>query len=705
MPSPPLSSGSRRLLSAWTVVVLVSLWWPGSPEGLDLPWLPDPPGIDLWIHGLLFFPFGFLWARAEDTPGETRPGWVAIGTTVGLALVTEWGQGWVPGRSPELVDLGADLVGSFVGWILGGWAFAGARGDRWIGRSSVLPRRLGEISVMGLILGVTLVTLPGSSDAFDLPKRVWSEVFGLLSLCFLAPILARSEAWRNALRSPGPLRGGLPLCLLATFSLGWTAHPAQARDAVIALWIGFACLVGWTRGLRREGPERLLSFTLAPGVLAAGLAIGSSVSRSSPPGSTEAFLEIPATFPIGAAGDLAVFLVLPLLVAQRRLAEGPPRWRRLGYLGSLGILAMGIAVSGSVTGFIAAAVSTVVLWWSAPKGRRRLGLPALVLVGIWGIVPLTPLAGRLETKLESLVSGGIEEALTGRLDGWRVAAELWFRRPLVGSGWGTYGAEFAPVKIDLVEEGTRFYPSHGFPTFRNAHDEILEVGAELGWLGIAALVWGLWEIRRAWRRIPGDEPGELGFARAGLLAGLLISLVYFPFRIAVTAYPFLLFLAWGFRRAAVEGIEGDSDRRASPLAVWALVASLTTVLGIHGFLSLRRLEAARTVGRVQAEIARVVDGARPAASLRPLLPDLQRASERAPGSLAPRAARGDVLLLLDRWAEARRAYDRALVLEPRAEVFLNRGRALEALGLSETAAEDRRRALILDPGLRKYLRD
>ncbi len=156
-------------------------------------------------------------------------------------------------------------------------------------------------------------------------------------------------------------------------------------------------------------------------------------------------------------------------------------------------------------------------------------------------------------KGRALARGDVNVVLTGRLDGWRIAVAMLEEDPLTGAGWGVYRAEFAPVKLELARDGVSFYPAHLYPTFQNAHNEILEVGGELGILGLLALGWGILEAFRSVRRI--RDRDRRGLARAGLVAMLLVSAAYFPFRIAVTAFPYLLFLAWTFHGARDDGGE------------------------------------------------------------------------------------------------------------------------------------------------------
>ena len=151
---------------------------------------------------------------------------------------------------------------------------------------------------------------------------------------------------------------------------------------------------------------------------------------------------------------------------------------------------------------------------------------------------------RVSTRVEALAAGDLNEVLTGRLDGWRVALWMAAKRPLVGVGLGGYAAEFNVGKLELIERGVPFWRKHGvYGTFGNAHNEYLEVFSELGLVGVMALVGGAVVLWRRLRQGPRDRSVRgLGWALTASI--LVLSLSYFPFRSALVGYPCLASLAW-----------------------------------------------------------------------------------------------------------------------------------------------------------------
>ena len=100
-------------LGWWLLTILYSggMWWfssrSGSQVGLPAPW-------DKLAHLLEFALLGFLAARAT---GSARGGF-SIAAVWGA--VDEVHQAFVPLRSPGLDDWLADLIGGFLGAMLGG---------------------------------------------------------------------------------------------------------------------------------------------------------------------------------------------------------------------------------------------------------------------------------------------------------------------------------------------------------------------------------------------------------------------------------------------------------------------------------------------------------------------------------------------------------------------------------------------------------
>jgi putative inorganic carbon (hco3(-)) transporter len=247
----------------------------------------------------------------------------------------------------------------------------------------------------------------------------------------------------------------------------------------------------------------------------------------------------------GNPGDLAAFLVLPCLIAQARLAAGR---QRAVWSGVLLLCGYALAATQTLTSVAALAAGSLLYWaLLLPPRRALLGAAAGAMAIALLVLGVSGLRQRVVGGLESLRQGEVNAVLSGRLDGWRVAAALLAERPFAGAGHGAYRAEFARAKLALLARGERFFTGHVNASFANAHNEYLEVGADLGWPGLAALGWGLAVVaaaaRRCWRRLPRSDSALLWAATA---AAAVLAVAYFPFRLGPTALGWVALLAWIF---------------------------------------------------------------------------------------------------------------------------------------------------------------
>ena len=110
-------------LAAWTAVLIIFAF-------ASLPESPQPPAlnVDKVRHAAAYALLGALAARAMA--GAVRRGGtfsfvVAFFTVTLVGAGTEGIQMFVPGRSADIVDLGADLAGGVVGALAYLWAFTG----------------------------------------------------------------------------------------------------------------------------------------------------------------------------------------------------------------------------------------------------------------------------------------------------------------------------------------------------------------------------------------------------------------------------------------------------------------------------------------------------------------------------------------------------------------------------------------------------
>ncbi len=568
-----------------------------------------------------------------------------------------------------------------------------------------LDLRLGTFFLWLLVLVPPFALARLAKENFREPKLMLSEWLALASLVCLAWGLRRVEQVRLAdlWRLPA-LRLVLPMLLVATAGLATTRHPLQARDGLVDLWIGAACLVGWSIALPPATLDRLLRGLLIPATLLGLVGIGQFYGLWQP---LEFFglaagSRMATTALAGNPWDLSAYLVLPALIAQaslrRRLREGEARSRGLwGMAAVLVILIYAILITQTLAAVAALALGSLLLWGSLVPRRRLVAvLAAGALAAAVLVMALAPLRQRVVMKARQAAAGDWNSVLTGRLDGWRAAVWMLERHPLAGVGHGGYLPEFVPAKLDLLDHGARFFPDPSLAVFANAHNEILTVAAEWGLPGLLAVAWMLWVVLGALR---GMEPEERVLGGAGVAALTILALASFPFRVALVAFPVLLFLSWMFRLSRAESRDAGAGVHGS-LLVWPVLGLL--VLGLAGQTARwqRRSTASSLLRQVELlSMAAASRGQAPAQLMARNLEALRRAAPLHPDEVGIPIARGTQYLFLGRPEAAIRAYEEALALEPRPEGYLNLGRAQWLAGRKDEARRSFVTAVRLDPAL------
>jgi O-antigen ligase len=570
-----------------------------------------------------------------------------------------------------------------------------------------------------LVLVPPFFLSPSAKESFRLPKLLASEWLGLLSVLLLAWRLRQVEEVRPARlwRLPA-VRALLPVLLVATAGIWTTAHPLHLREALIDLWIGAACLAGWSLGLSASRLERLLAGLLWP---AAALALMGILQFHGLFKGLQ-FLGIgydprlAVTSTAGNPGDLAAYLVLPCLIAQRLLLRrepAPSPLARWGTVAALALCVYALAITQTLAALAAVVVGSLILWAHAlPRRRMAALLAAGAAAGLVLVLAVPPLRARVEQKMAQALHGDLNAALTGRLDGWHAAAWMLREHPLTGVGQGAFRPEFIPAKLALLDRGVRFYSGQVLVVFANAHNELLEAGAEWGWPGLIALGWAFWVLISALRRpavapfgentkaTAAENGRDRGLAWAGAVALALLALAYFPFRVALVAFPALLFLAWVLRRGTPGPEVGEGGGVKGRVLVWPLVILLG--LGLLG-QTIRwrdRVLASRLLRTAEILSMRALAlGQAPPQLMAANLNALRRAATLDPVEVGIPIARGTQFLLLDNPEAALEAYRQASALEPRPEIYLNLGRALQRAGRTEEAWRQFQLAVRLDPRL------
>ncbi len=410
--------------------------------------------------------------------------------------------------------------------------------------------KLGYLMVWLLFLAVPLAFSRTAHDSFRLPKLLLAEFLGLVSLLLLAPRLRSLERvdWRAFFRQPVVLVV-LPILLVASSGLITSEHTQHVREALVSLWIGAACLVGWSLALSTDEHRKLLRGLILPATVLSALAVLQFYGWFTPfEFERNVSVRIGLTSFAGGAFDLAAFLVLPCLFVQVSLHQQASTRKRLVLAAAAVVCLYALVASQTLTALLAFTVGSLVLWLRRLPRRRFLSLAAVITLLAVGLgIGFTPLRKRLDRKLDSLLSSDFNQVLTGRLDGWRAAVWMLRQEPLAGVGHGAYRAEFGTAKEALWRRGVAFYRSQHRVYFTNAHNDVLEAMAEWGVPGVVVLMWGGFVLIRSLVHLSKvGERADIELMSAGLVVLVILALTNFPFRIAIVAYPAILFLSWIF---------------------------------------------------------------------------------------------------------------------------------------------------------------
>lgn len=318
--------------------------------------------------------------------------------------------------------------------------------------------------------------------------------------------------WRGKWRWHSTPLDGIAALWLAVIALSTLANLETWRRSAIGIWhVGLyigTWLVLWdcmaNRALPRSAvADSLLISTLIPITFALGEVsafIADFLRQLS-----EGFALPPPVRPVGTLGNtnmLAICLALVIPLGIGRLLSVRLRWQRLAlalYL-ALALILLGFTFSRSAWfGAIVGLVLLGALWlrhnqlglgdvWQWLRERKlRLGVAALATIGLLGIAFLT-----LRTLDDPSRALGLRTYL------YEAAWQTFQEQPLFGSGLFTFGSQlfrFASIPPDQ--------------THAHAHNAPLNIAAELGVLGILALLISVGVVIRSfaaqWRTWTGAE--------------------------------------------------------------------------------------------------------------------------------------------------------------------------------------------------------
>ncbi len=367
------------------------------------------------------------------------------------------------------------------------------------------------------VAGAAVALIPAEFFALSVGSAGVTATEGLFALAGLG-WAARRLAARQPLR-PGTALDAPVALLLASIVPGLVfAADRMAVARILVMWTVFALVGALIAEQGRVRTVRRLLWLLAgAGAATALIAVVRSGGR---PQELSALGDVAVNRAVGAFSDpniFGTFLALSLPGAAALALTGPAARRPLA-LAAFGLTFLGLGLSLSRGGLLAAAgAMLVMLAW---RPFRRLALPAVLLVAILTVVGANPLA-RVE-QVDTVVKRVTSIRYAGqsvsdqRAELYRATPRIIADHPVFGVGANQYSV-VAP-RYELVD------PTTGL-TFDHAHNVALTIGAELGVVGLVALLWLTVALARVLVRAGSRASRDrgLGIAVAAALVGLALQ--------------------------------------------------------------------------------------------------------------------------------------------------------------------------------------
>ncbi len=385
-------------------------------------------------------------------------------------------------------------------------------------------------------------------------------------------------------------------------------------------------------------------------------------------------------------GLAALFCLYPLVVGKRLT------WRLLAAT-LLAANLVGLLATRTLTAFGALTVCLALWlgfhgWWTWRQGatRRHLMIAgtvilAVLLGGYW-VGEKTGLVTRIERLGEQIAEGNWARVTSQRQPVFLLTWQMIEQQPMVGGGLGSFAHDFFFFKIDTVS-GQPFEVLNRGGSFQQAHNEYLQIWAELGIigmllaLGLAMLL--LWRaLRQAFTTKDREHSYWLAVQSLALMFVLISCLAFFPLHVTSAAAVVVLVLASLRRATSAGGFQGRTLTElcgGKPRWVWP--ARVLVVV-----LALGALSVPWTVWRANRDlgiVAAVLEEANATQDLRRRRLLAGQAAARLERLGTPSAfqlpeylsLRGSAAMLMGRYPEAQQYYGRAADLQPSPEFFTN----------------------------------
>ena len=418
----------------------------------------------------------------------------------------------------------------------------------WLIVATDVPRmRLAEALVLAAVSGLTIAAgrrrrtpLEGQGPSLAVPGLA-------LAAIILASLAVALRVMQTGTHAPWPLVRDFLMFLTRDYLIEPPgASFAGVMDGALLLeGLALACLVARHA---RDGVLRPAHLIAATALAAAGAVLLTVRDVAMHASSWHQLLASRASVhvaDVNAAGSqfaMAGLLALALALNTRH-SRMPrwPAWPRVAWCGAAALLCAGVWLTGSRTALIAMIGTCAILATAVgPLRPARWPAWATVALAVTGALMLAALALGLDPRPSAARTAANMVAM--RRDFMITGLRMMQSAPMFGVGIGRYferSGEFMPQSI------------YWFYFHENAHNNFLQIGGELGAIGVAAFVWllgaaGL-RLGRGLRADPRDVllPGAV----AGLATFVATWMTSHPLLVAEVAYPFWVLLGAALARA------------------------------------------------------------------------------------------------------------------------------------------------------------
>ncbi len=455
--------------------------------------------------------------------------------------------------------------------------------------------RLGALALF--LFSMPIFFLPGNTE-YGYTKSIYTLVYvSLLWGLWGLEALARRE-WRVDFTWLGAVLAAL-IGVSAISLAGGTPACVVVQSATLLLYFGLVYFAVVNTVERERDVVLLLSALLAAGFLTGlyGLLQYLGVMRGGPGKGLSALISTMGNR--NYLGGYLSYIFLPSLILIFRLRRSLPRALAVVGLGfdlamtlfvqqtgvRLGLLAGALAVAFGLGRWPVGGVKRDWPWWAAAAavilaslfallGPGEAAVSLVVLAGLGGVFYLL---GRLLRRFRrawiAVAVGGIAALVlvlpvttpigpvrdawqrnAGRVRAWDwwVGYEIWRDHPLTGVGLGGYKIAFVPYKADFLSSPQG--AAYDFPIARaaQAHNEYVQVAAELGTLGVLVLAAGVGLVflllYLRLNREEGEKRLELLLLGGGLVAFLVHAAVSFPWHLPASSLAFVSILGIALSR-------------------------------------------------------------------------------------------------------------------------------------------------------------